>query len=298
MRKLQRIVCPIDFSEFSIRAYRYALSVAYRYRARLFVQHVVELWKYPYADVAAYLGDYDETCRILRKGGEEQLQQFLKTSANDEVQPEYVVDQGMAPDCILAFAEAQKADLIVMGTHGRRGFDRLVLGSVTERVMRNASCPLLAVNKPLHDLIESDKLPSAIHLSRILFCTDFSENSRQALSHALSLRTEYNAELTLLHVVEDMRDSAKLEQALATTAAKQLRDLIPQDTNTNDKCKITTMVRVGTAYRQVLQVALETQTDLVVMAVRGRGSLDLAMFGSTTHRILQFGTCPVFLVHV
>jgi nucleotide-binding universal stress UspA family protein len=297
MRKLQRIVCPIDFSEFSIRAYRYALSVAYRYRARLFVQHVVELWKYPYADVAASLGDYNETCRILRKGGEEQLQQFLKTSTNDEVQLECIVDQGTAPDCILAFAEAQKADLIVMGTHGRRGFDRLMLGSVTERVMRNASCPLLAVNKPSHALIESDKQPSAIHLSRILFCTDFSENSRQALGHALSLRTEYNAELTLLHVLEDIQDSAKREQALAT-AAKQLRDLIPKDASTNGKSKITTMVRVGTAYRQIIQVALETHTDLVVIAVRGRGSLDFAIFGSTTHRILQFGACPVFLVHV
>ena len=297
MRKLQRIVCPIDFSEFSIRAYRYALSVAYRYGARLFVQHVVELWKYPYADVAAFLGDYNESCRILHKGGEERLQQFLKTSTNDEVQPECIVDQGTAPDCILAFAEAQKADLIVMGTHGRRGFDRLMLGSVTERVMRNASCPLLAVNKPLHALIEPDKQPSPIDLSRILFCTDFSENSRQALDHALSLSTEYNAELTLLHVLEDIRDSAKLEQELAT-ATKQLEDLIPQDASTNGRSKITTMVRVGAAYRQITQVALERQTDLVVMAVRGRGSLDLAIFGSTTHHILQFGACPVFLVHV
>jgi nucleotide-binding universal stress UspA family protein len=81
------------------------------------------------------------------------------------------------------------------------------------------------------------------HLSRILFCTDFSENSEQALSYAISATAEYDAELTLLH-------------------------------------------------------ALETQVDMVVMGVRGRGALDLAVFGSTTYRVLQLGPCPVLTVHI
>ena len=297
MPELRRILCPIDFSEFSMRAYRYALSVAWHYGAKLFVQHVVELWRYPYADFAASAGLFEEFCRALREMGEEQLQQFVKTYTHDEVQPERVVQQGMAPDCILAFAEAQEADLIVMGTHGRRGFDRLMLGSVTERVMRKASCPVLTVNKPSHDFIGSDKRPGPVHLSRILFCTDFSENSQRALDHAISLTAEYNAELTLLHVLEDIPDSAKIEQAMAT-AIEQLDKLIPPEGRKTGKIKIKTTVRIGKPYQQIIQLALEAQTDIVTMAVRGRGALDLAVFGSTTHRVMQFGPCPVLVVHV
>jgi len=297
MPELKRILCPIDFSEFSIRAYRYALSIASHYGARLFVQHVAELWRYPYADFAATAGLFDEFCRALREKGEEQLQQFVKTTTYDKVQPERIVQQGMAADCILAFAEDQKADLIVMGTHGRRGFDRLMLGSVTERVIRKAPCPVLAVNNPSHDFIGSDPQPGPVQLNRILFCTDFSENSQRALEHATSLATEYNAELTLLHVLEDAPTARRLKQVIAA-ATEQLDQLIPAKPRKAGKIRIKTTVRVGKPYQQIVQLALEAQTDLVTMAVRGRGALDLAVFGSTTHRVMQFGPCPVLVVHV
>ena len=297
MREIRRVLCPIDFSEFSMRSYRYALSIASHYRATLFVQHVIELWRYPYADFAASVASLDEFYRKLREGGEEQLQKFLKTCAHEEVQPEHVVQQGMAPDCILQLAEARQVDLIVMGTHGRRGFDRLMIGSVTERVMRRASCPVLAVNKPSHDFIDSNQRPGAVHLNRILFCTDFSENSQRALDHAISLTAEYGAELTLLHVLEDTPASARIEQEMAAVTA-QLEKLIPPEARKTGKFKIKPAVRIGKAYQQIIQLALEAQTDLIAMAVRGRGALDLAVFGSTTHRVMQFGSCPVLVVHV
>jgi nucleotide-binding universal stress UspA family protein len=202
----------------------------------------------------------------------------------------------MASDSILAYAEAQEVDLIVMGTHGRRGFDRLMLGSVTERVLRKASCPVLTVNNPLHDFIDSEKKPGPIHLSRILFCTDFSENSQRALDYAISLAAEYAAELTLLHVLEDSPDAANVQQAIAR-ATEQLDKLIPREAHSASGVKTRTIVRIGKAYQQIIQLALEAQTDLAIMAVRGRGALDLAVFGSTTHRVIQFGPCPVLVVH-
>ena len=144
MLEIKLILCPIDFSEFSVRAYHHALSLAEHYRAKLVVQHVVELWRYPSLGFAASAGLYEEFCQAVRESGKEQLQEFVKNHTHDEVQPELVVHQGMAPDSILSFAQAQKADVIVMGTHGRRGYDRLMLGSVTDRVMRRAPCPVLA----------------------------------------------------------------------------------------------------------------------------------------------------------
>ncbi|MGO8787518.1 MAG: universal stress protein [Terriglobia bacterium] len=295
MHEIKRILCPIDFSEFSDRAHRHALSVAQHYRAKLFTQHIVELCRYPSAGFAASAGAYEEFCQALLLKAKEKLKEFVKSQAHNDIQPECLVGLGIASDSILAFAEAQKTDVIIMGTHGRRGFDRLMLGSVTQRVMRKASCPVLAVHRPSHDFIIPDSQQDPIHLSRILFCTDFSENSRQALDYAISLTAEYNAELTLLHVLEDILISANIEVTRAK-ATGLLDQLIPLEERKTGRIK--TMVRIGKPYEQIIKSALEAQTDLVVMAVRGRGALDLAVFGSTTQRVLQLGPCPALVVHV
>jgi nucleotide-binding universal stress UspA family protein len=295
MLEIRVILCPIDFSEFSERAYHHALSLAEHYQAKLVAQHVVELWRYPAASFAASGELYEEFCQALRETGEEQLQQFATNHAHGEIQPELVVHEGTAPDSILSFAQAQKADLIVMGTHGRRGFDRLMLGSVTDRVMRRAPCPVLAVRKPPHDsMAEGKEWHYVHHLSRILFCADFSKNSGRALSYAISATAEYDAELTLLHVLEKVPSLGGTEEAIAA-ATEQLNKLIPP--GVRKTCKIKTVVRIGTPYREIIQLALEAQTDIVTMGVRGRGALDLAVFGSTTYRVMQLGPCPVLAVH-
>src|SRR5208283_2108986 len=183
-----------------------------------------------------------------------------------------------------------------MGTHGQRGFDRLMLGSVTERVMRTASCPVLVVRNPPRDVMATDKEGRHVHLLRqILFCTDFSENSERALNYAISATAEYDAELTLLHVLEEVPSPAKTEEAIAT-ATEQLDKLIPPERRKT--LKIKTAVRIGKPYRQIIQLVLEAQIDMVAMGVRGRGALDLAVFGSTTYRVIQLGPCPVLAVHI
>ena len=296
MLEIKLIVCPIDFSEFAIRAYHYAVSLAEHYRAKLVAQHIVEPWRYPYADYAASQGDYQEFWRALREGGEERLREFVKKHTHDEIQPELVVHEGIASDSILSFAEARKADVIVMGTHGRRGFDRLVLGSVTDRVMRTAPCPVLAISKLPHDFMAAGEERRHVHhLSRILFCTDFSENSERALNYAISATAEYDAELALLHVLEDVPSTPKREETIAT-ATEQLNKLIPWEERKTLKTK--TAVRIGKPYAQIIQVALEAQIDMVTMGVSGRGALDRAVFGSTTYRVIQLGPCPVLAVPV
>jgi nucleotide-binding universal stress UspA family protein len=297
--KIKLILCPIDFSEFSERAYRHALSLAEHYQAKLVAQHVVELWRHPSASFAASAGVYEEFEQALRESGSKQLQEFVKNHTHDEIQAELVVQEGVAADSILSFAQAQKTDVIVMGTHGRRGFDRLMLGSVTDRVMRRAPCPVLAVCKPPHESLAADTAAGkergyVHHLSRILFCADFSENSERALNYAISATEEYGAELTLLHVLEESPSPAKLEQAIAAMK-ERLDQLIPAEGRKT--LNIKTAVRIGKPYWQIIQFALEAQIDLVTMGVRGRGELDLAVFGSTTYRVLQLGSCPVLAVH-
>jgi nucleotide-binding universal stress UspA family protein len=203
--------------------------------------------------------------------------------------------EGAVTDSILSFAEAQKVNLIVMGTHGLKGLDRVTLGSVAEKVLRKARCPVLVIPKPGHDVVAPEGAPGSVQLRRVIFCTDFSGHSHRALEYALSAAAEYDADLTLLHVLEDIPSLANIDEAIAT-ATKQLDKLIPPEGVKTAKIK--TMVRIGRDYQQIIQLSLEIQADLLIMAVRGRNALDLAVFGSTTYRVIQLGSSPVLAVHV
>ena len=295
MLQIKLILCPVDFSEFSVRAYRHALSVTQHYRAKLVALHIVELWRYPSLSFVPPGPAYDETCQAFCEKGNQELQELVRSNTlTNGPLPELVVEQGNAADSILTFATKRAADVIVMGTHGRRGYDRMVLGSVAERVMRNAPCPVLVVNKPPDDSsVVSNEGDREHRLRRILFCTDFSENSERALNYAISATTEYDAELTLLHVLEEK--PAKTDQAMAA-ATQQLEQLIPAEVRKTLNTR--SAVRVGKPYEQIIQFAKQEHPDIVAMGVRGRGSLDLAVFGSTTYRVIQLGPCPVLAVHI
>jgi nucleotide-binding universal stress UspA family protein len=292
--KIERILCPVDFSDFSARAYDYAQSLAHHYGAKLFLEHVVQplASAYPYY---AFPDSWNEVYWKLDTHASSELQKLAQAHRWNGIEPELIVQRGPVPASILGFAQAQSVDLIVMGTHGRHGLDRLAMGSVTEKVLRKACCPVLVVRQPARSFIVHEKGQDPIHLRKILFCTDFSQPSEKALNYALTLAMEYNAELTLLHVLEDISTSADF-QSLTAGAIAELRRPIPS--SAHDWCSIKTTVRVGKPYQEIVQLALETETDLVVMGVRGRSALDLSLFGSTTQRVIQLGSCPVLVVHV
>jgi nucleotide-binding universal stress UspA family protein len=290
---IKRILCPVDFSEFSDKAYDYAASLAHHYGAKLFLEHIVQplTSAYPYY---AFPDSWNDVYWNLDAHADAELKKLVKAGHWNGVQPDLIVQQGPVSASILAFAQAQSVDLIVMGTHGRQGLDRLAVGSVAERVLRNAACPVLVVRKPLHDFVAHEKGRDPVQLRKILFCTDFSASSEQAMKYSLSLAMEYNAELTLLHVLEAIPDPADFQSA-TSQAIQEMQTLIPSDAH--NWCSIRNTVRLGKPYQEIVQLALEEQTDLVVMGMRGRNVLDVALFGSTTHRVIQLGSCPVLAVH-
>lgn len=292
--KFERILCPVDFSELSAKAYDYAYSLAKHYRAKLFVEHVIKLFDAPYA-YWMYPEPVDEIRRNLRACADRQLQEFLKVRTHNGTLTERIVQEGVVTDSILSFAVQRTVDLIVMGTHGRQGFDHMTMGSVTEKVLRKARCPVLAVRRPAHDFVNPAGAGDPIQLRKILFCTDFSENSDRASFHAFSLAQEYHAELTLLYVLEEIPEETDIESATAGVISR-LKALVPQ--GASRWCGAKTVVCVGKPYEQITQFALDAGIDLVIMGVRGRNALDLALFGSTTHRVIQLGPCPVLAVHI
>jgi nucleotide-binding universal stress UspA family protein len=274
-------------------AYRYALSLAEHYGSKVIAQHVVELSRHPSFGFAAFGGLYDEFREALHQSAQRELAEFVKKHTQGGVQPQLVVDEGAAADSILLFAQAQKVDVVVMGTHGRRGFDRLVLGSVTDRVMRSTSCPVLAISKPPHQAATGPEGHHPHRLNRILFCTDFSQNSQRALNYAISATAEYDAELTLLHVLEEVPTAGQTQAAIATAAEELDKLITPHQPKT---MRVETAVRIGKAYEQILLFATEARIDMIIMTVHGRGVVDEAVFGSTTYRVIQLGPCPVLAV--
>lgn len=154
MTEFERILCPVDFSEFSARACEYADSLAKQYQAELFLQHVMQPL-YPYG---AFPTPVVGMCAGANQDAEKRLLDFAQSHGRSGVEPKLVVQEGVPlPDSILAFANNNQVDLIVMGTHGRHG-DRLTLGSVTERVLLRARCSVLVVRKPGHDFITALKV--------------------------------------------------------------------------------------------------------------------------------------------
>jgi nucleotide-binding universal stress UspA family protein len=280
--ELKSILCPIDFSKFSVATYQYAQSLAGYYKSRVVALHVIELWKNPFAEYAGYQVDFAKFSTALNEGGEMKLQHFVKEYSG-EVEPQTAVLQGNAANCILEFAQKENMEGILMGTHGRRGFDRLVLGSTTDHVIRKAPCPVLVVPNA------SERQP----VSRILYCTNFSNNSERARAYAISLAGEYGAELILFHV-GDASDVANAG-AIMDDCTRRLDELVSHAERKDLNVK--SVVRFGKPYEEIVRYATQEEVSLIIMTARGGDTLDRAVFGSTTYRVVQLGPCPVLAVH-
>ena len=290
--KIERILCPVDFSEYSVRACAYASSLAHHCGAKLFVQHVVEIWQYPCSSFAPTFDEYEKFWKDLRAQSREQLRSLVAGQISNDIEAESVTSQGVAADCILSFATQHKINLIVMGTHGVSGFERLMLGSATEKVLRKATCPVLAVPELPAETVASMTSGNEVKLRQIVACADFSESSNDAVDYAISVAEDYDAKLILVHVLEGVSASQLAEET--AVAYRNLDGLIPRQTRLGSK--IETIVRSGRAYREIGKIARDIGADLIVMGARGRNSVDAIFFGSTTYRGIQSGVCPVLAI--
>jgi nucleotide-binding universal stress UspA family protein len=186
-----------------------------------------------------------------------------------------------------------------MGTHGRRGYQRWLLGSVTERMLRKAACPVLTVPHEASGLASSPE-----QWTTIVCPVDFSPGSLAALEYALSLAQQVCARLVLLHVVEWFLEEAaasnaypefaRYYRALHDEAVDRVRALIPE--GARDWCRPEERITRGKPYEAILEVAAETSASVIVMGAQGRTGLGLALFGSTTQHVIRAAACPVLCV--
>ena len=294
MVRIKRILCPIDFSDFSRDALEYAQALARWHDAKITVLHT-------YAEQNILVIAATMPPPINRGALQQHLDNFTKSVVAADVAVENRLQEGHSVSQILDVAASLPADLIVMGTHGRGGFDRLTLGSVTEKVLRKTTCPVLTVTIP-----PDPDAPAGTRdlFKRILCPIDYSEASSKALLHAMSIAKEARAKLSLVHIVEGPpdpeRDMAADEtpeylKKLDQDEQARLRPLVPDEIR--QLCDVKELVRFGKPYVKILHLAQQQRADLIVMGAHG-GLISEMLFGSTTSHVVRTAGCPVLTVPV
>jgi nucleotide-binding universal stress UspA family protein len=296
MIEIEHILCPVDLSDVSGQALRYAVLLARWYEATVTVLEVVSepFPPTPFAPVTAATLTPEERAEF-----EAGLDAFVAGIAADGIDLATTVKEGQVAREILQEARALAADLIVLGTHGRGGFEHLLLGSVAERVLRKATCPVLTV--PPHAAAAGNR-PAGFH--DVLCPVDFSPASLGALAYALSIAQEAGGRLALLHVLDwpaDRPDPAGVasdlhdyRRHLQDQAFRDLRAAVPAEAR--NWCEPVELVVVGKPYEEILKIAKERGSDLIVMGVHSRRAAELHVFGSTADHVIRAAHCPVLTI--
>ena len=295
--QFKNILCATDFSDFSNRTVKYGIALSNEFDSKLFVCHIIDL-----SSVAIYgefqLDPVGLQDRIMNDANE-QLQELI---GGQQINWEPLISVGHAADEISRIVEEQNIDLVISATRGRSGLKRLILGSVTERLMRTLSCPLLVVHSPDKAFVASDD--QEVIINRILIGCDFSPDSDVAFEHGLSLAQEFQSELHLAHVIEtsiyqqlhktESPVEEELQQEIQTRLIQKLQDMVPEEAR--NWCKPQTSLLDGHPYEELVNYAVKNKIDMIVLGTRGHGLVKSLLVGSTTDRVVRNAPCPVLSV--
>ena len=296
MLEIKKILVPSDFSPCSGQALAHALALARRIDAEVHVLFA----EVPYGEAYPKPADSaaaDPLQAFLEQAGVEQGDAALDPAC---FRIEHVVVRNVivAP-AILDYAVDQDIDLIVMGTHGRRSVEHLLLGSIAEDIVRLAPCPVLTLRA------SKKPQPAPTEVRSILVPVDFSEHAREALRYARVLAAFFDARLDLLHVIEEA-----LHPAFYGPGLQSVYDVIPDlDEKAEERLRtfyweaeggavseVRFKALTGKVARVIAKYAAQEGTDLIVIATHGLTGLEHYFMGSVAERVVRRAPCPVFTV--
>jgi len=273
-RPLSNILVATDFSSASGTALEYGLSLARRFGATLYLAHIVS--------------DGAGTEQAWRDG-QHLTTDLLISGKLRGVPHKLLVGQGEIWAGLAPMVEEHKIDMIVVGTHGRTGLAKVILGSVAERIFRQASCPVLTVGP------NSRAYPPPGGLCNILYATDFTPQSLRASDYAFSLALRSQAHLVLLHVINAGSSKTDEQSALAEDARNRLTKIIPEGLSFHDEPEC--LVTFGTPGGGILAVASEKSPDLIVLGVTKAGTDTFAgRRWTNASEVIGKSACPVLTV--
>ncbi|MGE0813320.1 MAG: universal stress protein [Vicinamibacterales bacterium] len=297
MKAFTRVLYPTDLSEASLAAAPYAAAIARWYGGRLTVLHVV-----PSLEPQIFVGGGGAPATVIPPVPIEEVERAMHAAVPADLvaglDARFEAADGAPAVAIAQFAREHEAQLVVMGTHGRSGFDRLISGSVTEKVLRRASCPVLTI--PPHAAAR----PAGATFSRVLCAVDYSPVSERAMTLGLDLARQSQGAAVVAHVIEWLPDEevrahahynvAEYRAHVYEEARQRIHALLSDESRA--WCEIEEVVRVGRAHRELLRLAAERDCDLIALGAHGRGALGQALFGSTTPQVVRGAACPVLVV--
>lgn len=282
MPTLRRILCPVDFSECSNHSLDFAAVVAREYSASITILHVVPPVISVIPAEAPFPTAFEEAAASLER------QRLHTTAFVEERCPglpvDSVVSEGRVADEIARCAATLRADLIVIGTHGRSGFNRLVLGSITETVIRQAPCAVITV--PPH-IADPQRVGSPV-FAEVLWATNLTATCHRALEAARSLILRPDTSLTGVHVVagDPVRKPMFAAGAGRGHAQRGRAAAKRPETVVESQARLDVVVAVGEPAPEIVNRARKLRTDLIVMGT-----------GSTTNHVIREATCPVFSIN-
>jgi nucleotide-binding universal stress UspA family protein len=282
--RIRTILCPTDFSPIGNTAVPYAVLLAGLLKSKLVLLHVMTKAEQRALAVGSPLrlkaGCVDEFRRLVI----ETTDTYKDLVGETNVLTDFVVEEGGTPaQRVTHHAVTQKADLIVMATHGYSGFARELMGSVAERVVLDAPCPVIALRLP--PTTPPDRALLHPKIQRVLVPTDLSEQSLHALPIAEAIARPFKATLTALHVIQEGVPTA------ATAALRQFMDM-----NYGGKLPVAHAVREGDPAENIVNYALHFKMDLIAMTTQGHNQIRDRLFGTTTERVMRIAPCPLLVV--
>ena len=278
------ILVPTDFTGASVNALAYARALAKDYGSRLFVTHAVA----PNPPIFLPMEPVPPQLDGEWADAQSELDKFLRLGQRTEIVQEGILERGELWNVLDDVIQRHSIDLIVLGSHGRHGLKKLVLGSGAEQIFRRAQCPVLTlgpkVPEPNRDVLG---------FRHIIFATDFSDGSLKALPFALSLAEENQASLTLLHVVPLV--PMQHQMYVSGGAEQRLEALIPPDAK--DWCQVSAVVSFEFPAEGILHLAETQRADLIVMGVHKRAPRAAAHLPwAIAYEVVCHAPCPVLTV--
>jgi nucleotide-binding universal stress UspA family protein len=300
---INKILCPVDFSDQAYEALLAAADLAETYSAELLLAHVVESLPPLLGGGKDPVSQFQECCRLQEEDAKERLAKLAEKLLPDKIKIKTLIKNGHPAIQILEWAEEHEADLIVIATRGQSGWRQALLGSVTARIVKLTRRPVWVIHPKRSASSPIRETP--IKLKRILCPTDFSESADEALKAAADLAGDYSAELMVVHMVES-RPSApgsvpdldscieKYGQEIKAAAEKQLDNI--SEKMISAKVQVHPLVGKGPAAVQIVDLAEKHDADLIVIATHGQTGWRQALLGSVTERVIKLTTKPMLII--
>jgi len=285
--QLKNILFTTDFSPAAAAALPYAGELAKHYGAKLYALHVRAPVINPMTPPAGW--------PALERAAEEEERERRETLHNaiPGIEPTVLIEDGDFWTNVKYVVDEKHIDLIVMGTRGLTGVGKFFLGSAAEEIFRDASCPVLTIGP--HAPAEPAR---GGKVTRILYAANFLHDRIPAAEYALSLAQEYQAHLTLLHVIEEPKvGELVVPQDLIESSERQLAGIVPKDAEL--WCVPDFVVERGAVAEKILEVARNRRADLIVLGVHQATGFPGAASHlpiSTAHKVVSEAMCPVLTV--